>query len=214
MDREDSLFWMIITPLLKWLKTRHAWASISGTFVLLIGLAWLFAYQADAFPTSDPYNAVIPGPRPGAPDDAITEILTVSGYASEGSPVDERFDLLGETIWTMSITFSAIDEPPARNFRFTNEADDFEVTVTLPDGTTETKSDYATDSKMAAIVFTFDWKDDGGIDWSDDGGNSVLITVDCTDADDHYPFFSPFGSRVIADNGNDYSLEVDYSYTE
>ena len=114
----------------------------------------------------------------------------------------------------MVITFSAIDEPPARNVRFTNEADDFEVTVTLPDGTTETMSDYAKDSKAAVITFKFDWKDEGGMDWTEDGGNNVVVTVECTDADDHYPFFSPFDRRTIADNGNDYTLEVDYSYTE
>lgn len=214
MAREDSLIWMIITPMLKWLKTRHAWASIGGTFVLLVALAYLFAYQAQAFPAGDPFNAPGAEPHPGVPDDALQEVLTVSGYASEGSPVDERFDLLGETIWTMRISFSALDEPPARNFRFTNEADDFEVTVTFPDGTTETKSGYATNSNPASIVFTFDWEDDGGMDWTDDGGNSVLVSVECTTADDHYPLFSPFGTRVIADNGNDYGLEVDYSYTE
>jgi hypothetical protein len=114
----------------------------------------------------------------------------------------------------MRITFTATDEPPARNFRFTNEADDFEVTVTLPDGTTETKSDYATDSKTAAIVFTFDWQDDGGMDWTEEGGNSVLVTVHCTDADDHYPIFTPFNRRTIDDDGNEYTLVVDYSYTE
>ncbi len=214
MAREDSLFWMIITPIFKWLKTKHSWISIGGTFALLVGMAWMFAAQAEAFPAADPYNAVIVDPHPGIPDDAIQEVLTQPGYAAEGSAIDERFDLNGKTIWTMRITFSAIDEPPARNVRFTNEADDFEVTVTLPDGTTETKSDFAKDSKAAAITFTFDWKDEGGMDWTEDGGNSVVVTVHCTDADDHYPFFSPFDRRTIADNGNDYTLEVDYSYTE
>ncbi len=214
MAREDSLLGLIITPIFKWLKTRHSWISIGGTFILLVGLAWLFAYQADAFPAADPYNAVIPDPHPGIPDDAIQEVLTQQGYAAEGSPIDEPFDLNGKTIWTMRITFSAIDEPPARNLRFTNEADDFQVTVTFPDGTTETKSDYATDSKAAAITFTFDWQEEGGMDWTEEGGNSVVVTVECTDADDHYPFFSPFDQRTIADNGNDYNLEVDYSYTE
>ncbi|MCK5413879.1 MAG: hypothetical protein KAJ35_00710 [Thermoplasmata archaeon] len=214
MAREDSLIWMIITPILKWLKTRHSWFSIGGTFILLVGLAWMFGYQAEAFPAQDPYNEGNSNPHPGIPDDATQEILTVNGYASEGSSLDERFDLLGQTVWTMRITFSATDEPPARNYRFTNEADNFEITVTLPDGTTETKSDFASGSNSAAITFTFDWEEEGGKDWTEDGGNSVLVKVQCTDAGDQVPFFSPFSRREIADDGNDYTLVVDYSYTE
>ncbi len=214
MAREDSFIWMIITPITKWLKTRHAWASITGTIVLLIFMAYMFAWQAEAFPAADPYNAVIPDPHPGIPDDAIQEIETLSGYASEGSPLDERIDLMGSTVWTMRITFSATDEPPDRNFRFTNEADDFELTVTLPDGTTESKTGYATDTNPAAIIFTYDWQEDGGLSLSSSETNSLLVTVHCTNADDQYPFFSPFNRRVIEDRGNDYTLVVDYSYTE
>ncbi len=214
MAREDSLIWMIITPIMKWLKTRHAWASISGTIVLLVVMAYMFAWQAEAFPAADPYNAVIPDPHPGVPDDAIQEVETLNGYASEGSPYDERIDLMGDTVWTMRITFSATDEPPARNFRFTNEADDFELTVTMPDGTSETKTGYATDTNPASIIFTYDWQDDGGMALDPSDTNTMLVTVHCTDADDHYPFFSPFNQRVIDDEGNAYTLVVDYSYTE
>lgn len=213
MARDDSLIWMILTPLLKWLKTRHAMASITGTLVLLAVMAYMFAWQAEAFPAADPYNAVNPGPHPGVPDDAIEVTESQSGYAIEGSPVDERFDLMGATVWTMRITFSATDEPPDR-MRFTNEADDFEITVTLPDGSSESKTGYATDTNPAAITFTYDWKNEGGLTLSPTDTNSMIVTVDCTNADDQYPFFSPFNRRVIADDGNDYSLMVDYSYTE
>ncbi len=216
MGRDDSIIWMVITPIFKWLKTRKAWFAIAGTFILLVGLAWLFAYQAQAFPAADPYNVIPNGGSPTIPDDAVEETLTVPGYVTEGQSVDERFDLAGERIWTIEVTFTAMDEPPARNFRFTNEADDFTVTVTLPDGTTDDKSDYTAyeTNKGAAISFVFDFKDEGGMDWSDEGGNSIMVSVECTEAGNHVPFFSPFSFREIADNGNDYSIEVHYSYTE
>jgi hypothetical protein len=213
MARDDSLIWMIITPILKWLKTRHALASITGTIVLLAVMAYIFAWQAEAFPAADPYNSAQPNPHPGIPDDAIEEVETMDGYAREGSPIDERVDLLGSTVWTMRVTFSATDEPPDR-MRFTNEADDFEITVTLPDGTTESKTGYATDTNPAAITFTYDWKEDGGMKLSETDANTMVVTVDCTNADDQYPFFSPFNRRVVSDDGNDYTLVVDYSYTE
>jgi hypothetical protein len=214
MAREDSLIWMIITPIMKWLKTKHAWASIAGTFVLLVGLAWLFAYQAEAFPASDPYNAVIPAPHPGVPDDAIQQVDTLPGYASEGTPIDERIDLLGNTAWTMRIRFVATDEPPTRNFRWTNEPDNFDVTLTMPDGTVESKSATATSSNTATIDFIFDWEDDGGLDISGDGENIFLVTIECTEAGDQHPLFSPFGRRDTADQGNEYTLVIDYSYTD
>ena len=214
MAREDSLLFMIITPIWKWLKTRHAWISIIGTIVLLGFMAYMFAWQAEAFPAADPYNAVIPDPYPGIPDDATRETETVNGYATEGSPIDERFDLMGTRVWTMVITFAATDEPPTGNVRFTNRPDDFEITVELPDGTTDTKTGSATEANPAAITFTWNWTEDQGMELAEGEVNSMIVTVHCTDADDHYPFFSPFDRRTRADNGNDYTLMVDYSYTE
>ncbi|UCC92718.1 MAG: hypothetical protein JSW25_08650, partial [Thermoplasmata archaeon] len=82
-----------------------------------------------------------------------------------------------------------------------------------PDGTEETQSGFATDTSPLSLTFTYDWQEDGGLDISGDG-NTIMIQVHCTDADDQYPFFSPFNRRTIADNGNDYTLVVDYSYTE
>jgi hypothetical protein len=214
MAREDSLIWMIIIPITKWLKTRHAWASIVGTFILLAFMAYMFAYQAEAFPSADPYNAAPPVPHPGVPDDAIQQVDTLNGYASEGSPLDERVDLLGTKAWTMMIRFVATDEPPTRNFRWTNEPDDFDVTLTMPDGTTETKSATASGSNTATVDFVFDWEEDGGLDISGDGENIFIISIECTDAGDQHPLFSPFGQRDTADLGNAYTLVVDYSYTE
>ncbi len=214
MARDDSLIWMIITPIMKWLKTRHAIFSISGTIALLIGMAYMFAWQAEAFPAADPYNAVIPDPHPGVPDDAIQKVETMTGYAEEGNPVPERIDLLGTTVWTMRITFSATDEPPDRQVRFTNRPDDFEITVTFPDGLEETKTGFATDTNPAAIIFTYDWQEDGGMELDEGDANSMFVNVHCTNADDQYPFFGPFNRRVIPDDGNAYTLVVDYSYTE
>lgn len=216
MGRDDSIIWMIITPIFKWLKTRKAWFAIAGTFILLVGLAWLFAYQAQAFPAADPYNVNPNGPSPTIPDDALEETLNIQGYVGDGQTMDEPFDLADGRIWTIEVTFTAMDEPPARNFRFTNQPDDFTVTVMLPDGTTEDKSDYTADDsgKQAVISFTFDFKEDGGMDWSKEGGNSITVSVECTDAGDHVPFFSPFSFREIADDGNNYNIEVHYSYTE
>jgi hypothetical protein len=204
MAREDSLLWLIITPIFKWLKTRHSWISIFGTFILLV--------------SGDPFNATPGSGGSTGPDNSLEDTIPYSGYVREGpsNAVPERFDLNGTRIWTIEVRFTAMDEPPARQFRFTNEADDFVVTVTLPDGREVEGSDHTNygTNKEAAIIFDFDFNDDGGWDTSEEGGNIVMVNVECTTADDHYPFFSPFNTRTIADDGNNYEIAVRYSYDE
>ena len=216
MASDDSLLGMIFNSLLKWGKTRHALFSIGGTIGLLLLLAYIFAYQASAFDASDPYNYKPPSPNPSGPDAAIVRTITVSGYANEGATVDEPFDLEGDRIWAMVVTLTFQDEPASRR-RFTNEADNFEVTVQFPDGTSDSDSGYATSTNPGEISLYFNWTSEGGKDWTDgdpNGVNSVTVSIECTDAGDQVPFFNPFNLRVIEDGGNDYQLTVFYIYTE
>lgn len=212
MARDDSLLWMVKEALVKWARTRKALFAVVGTLALMAALAVLFSYQANAFPAADPYN-VNPLPNgPSGPADAKHDTITNSGFATEGTPIDETIDMDGETIWVMEITFTFTDEAPSRR-RFTNLADEFEVTVQFPDGETETKTARGTDTAPGLISFTYNWTKDGGMDWSEEGGNSIVVTVECTTAGNQEPLFNPFGLREIADNGNDYSLSVYYEYT-
>lgn len=213
MAREDSLIWMIVDYLVQWVKTKKAIAAVLGTFVLLVALAYLFSYQAQAFPAADPYNVTGMNPTLEGPAGAEEETLSVSGYSTEGQAVDESFDLAGDRIWAMEVTFTFIDEATTRP-RFTNTPDEFDITVELPDGNTETKSDYATNQAEKTVTFFWNWSAEGGMDWSEDGGNSVNVVVECTLAGDQEPFFTLLNLRDIADNGNDYSLSVFYIYTE
>jgi hypothetical protein len=214
MAREDSLLWIVVDGLLKWLKTRHAMFSILGTLGLMIALAWLFSYQAEAFPAQDPYN-VEPTVNGGTgPSNAEYLTETQSGRANEGQSMDETFDLVGDVIWIMDIALSFTDEQPDRSQRFTNEPDTFEVTILFPDGESETKSASSSYPNTGTILFNFNWTSDGGIDWTDDGGNFVVATVSCTEAGNQHPLFNPFGFREVEDTGNDYTLSVYCGFTE
>jgi hypothetical protein len=216
MFGEDSLLGMVIRGLLKWLKTRHAVFSIVGTFVLFALLAYIFAAQANAFPAKNPYNANGAGPDISVPDNAEVETISVSGYAREGQPIPETFDLQGERIWGLVIELTFLDEPNDVRRRFTNTADSFVVTANFPDGTSQDVSGAGSNTAAKTLTLAFDWTLSGGMDWrgTDTGAtNSVDIEVLCDNAGDQTPFFSPFNFRTQADNGNDYTLSVLYIYT-
>ena len=215
MVNEDSLFGIVRDGLMRWLRTRHALISIVGTFVLMAGLAWLFSYQAGAFPAQDPYNVEPTTISGTGPTNAEYLTETQSGRAIEGQePTPEPFDLAGDVIWVMEVALSFTDENPDRTQRFTNEPDTFEVTVVFPDGESETKSASSSYPNPGTILFNFNWTGDGGIDWTEDGGNSVEVIVLCTEAGNQHPLFNPFGFREVEDTGNDYTLSVYYGFTE
>ncbi len=204
---------IVVDGLLKWLKTRHALFSIVGTLGLMIALAMLFSYQAEAFPAADPYN-IEPAANSGTgPSNAEYLTESQSSRVNEGQSADETFDLVGDTIWVMEVALSFTDEDPDRAQRFTNEPDTLEVTVMFPDGESQTKSASGTNANPGTILFNYNWTSEDGIDWTDDGGNSVLVTVTCTEAGNQHPLFNPFGFREVEDTGTDYTLSVYYGFT-
>lgn len=216
MAREDSIVWMIINGLLKWLKSKNAPIGIVGTIVLLGILAYIFSAQADAFPAADPFNINPPTPDITGPDNAKTEEISVSGYATEGRDNPEHFDLLGETIWGMEVTLTAQDEPNDIRRRFTNAPDSFEVEIVFPDGDSDTLTGSASNSAPMVLTKVYNWTSEGGKSWIDPDtgtGNSVDVRVTCTNAGDQSPLFAPFGFRVTDDDGNQYTLSVFYLYT-
>jgi hypothetical protein len=213
MAREDSIIWMIIGAFQKWLKTRHALISIVGTIVLFSLLAWIFSAQADAFPAQNPYNILPPTPSINGPANAQEDTVSVTGYVDERSSEDEHFDLVGDMIYAIEVTVSFRDEPNS-GVRYTNNADNFDIAVTLPDGTSDSKTEYATNSAERSATFVFEW--DEGITWADKktgANNYVDVTVECTDAGDHTPFFSPFNFRTNPDDGNAYTVQIWHLYT-
>jgi hypothetical protein len=217
MPDENSIVGMVLGAIRKWLKTKNAPIAIIGTIGLLIILAWLFSYQAGAFPAADPYNYKPPTPSPGGPSGAEVDTISNSGYAQEGVEIDEPIDLEGERIWEMVVEFTFRDEPDeTMRRRLTNEPDEFEVTIAFPDGTSDTLQGSGGNSAETVLTKSYNWTSEGGKDWRDDEAgttNRVDITVLCTVAGDQEPLFAPFGFRIVEDRGNNYTLTVEYTYT-
>jgi|MudIll2142460700_1097286.scaffolds.fasta_scaffold238423_1 hypothetical protein len=203
--------------LLKWVKTKKAWVGIGGTFILFLFLAYIFSYQAGAFPAKNPYNYVKPNGGIGELEGAENGSASISDYAAEGTPMEDTIELNGTKVFRLKVIVEWTDEPNAGLLgrRLVNQADNFEVEVTLPDGKTETKQGSGTNTAPGSITLSFDWVSTGGMPLGDTKlgtTNSVAVKVTCTDAGDQAPRFSPFGLRTRADGGNDYTLTVNYLY--
>ena len=213
---DEGVMKMVLGDLLKWVKTPKAWVGIVGTIILFAVLAEIFALQADAFPAKNPFNVNPPGGTPGGPDNAKLATETLNGNAPEGQAIPEEVSLDGSRIWSLRVTLTWQDEANAGR-RFTNQADAFELVVALPDGTPKTGTGSGTNTNPGNIVVEWNWTSSGGVNWADSKKgttNDVSITVTCTSAGDQKPRLSILGLRNRADAGNDYTLVVEYRYTE
>ena len=207
---------MVFDVLFKWVKTPKAWVGIIGTAVLFVVLAWIFSAQAQAFPAKNPFNAVSPNGNIGGPDNAKLSTETLTGNAPEGQAIPEEVSLVGKRIYSLRVTLTWTDEANAGR-RFTNQADNFELAVALPDGTSKSGTGVGTNTNPGKIAIEWNWTSTGGVNWADakkGTTNDVSITVTCVTAGDQKPRISILGLRDRADAGNDYSLLVEYRYTE
>lgn len=207
---------MVFNVLFKWVKTPKAWAGIIGTFALFVALALIFSAQAQAFPAKNPFNAVRPNGGIGGPDNANLRTETLTGNAPEGQAIPEEVSLEGKRIYSLRVTLSWTDEPNAGR-RFTNQPDNFELSVALPDGTSKKDTGTGTNVNPGEIAIEWNWTTSGGVNWADPKKgttNDIAITVTCTSAGDQTPRLSILGLRNRADPGNDYTLVVEYRYTD
>jgi hypothetical protein len=207
---------MVFDVLIKWVKTPKAWVGIVGTAVLFVVLAWIFSAQAQAFPAKNPFNVNPSGGSPGGPDNAKLATETLTGNAPEGQAIPEEFSLEGKRIWSLRVTLTWTDEANSGR-RFTNQADSFELAVTLPDGTSKSGTGSGTNTNPGNIAVDWNWTSSGGVNWADakkGTTNDIAMTVTCTAAGDQQPRLDILHLRDKADPGNDYSLLVEYRYTD
>jgi len=207
---------MVFNELFKWVKTPKAWVGIVGTAVLFVILAWIFSAQAQAFPAKNPFNVNPPDGGPGGPDNAKLATETIPGNAPEGQAMPEEVSLEGNRIWSLQVTLTWRDEANS-GLRFTNQPDDFELSVALPDGTSKKGNGQGTNVRDGNILIEWNWTSSGGINWADPKKgttNDIAMTVTCTSAGAQTPRLDILHLRDKADPGNDYTLVVQYRYTE
>lgn len=158
------------------------------------------------------------GAGPYTPDDvpqgdwvARGETTVVTGYSSEGSsePADHGLD--DQNVVAANLTLGWNDNdvdapgPGVTPFAPQNQPDSFRLVVTMPDGTQHSgqgTSDPA--STLGEIRLTVPRPAEGNI-------TGWTIDVECTQAGD---VVGTLGRTWATDNGNDWSLRIEYTYLE
>jgi hypothetical protein len=150
----------------------------------------------------------------GLPDGewvAMGENTVITGYSAEGAsePALHGLDDLNVVAANLTLGWNDNDVsepgPGITPISPKNQPDSFRVVVTLPDGTLHTgqgTSDPA--SRLGEIRITVPRPMEGNI-------TGWTIDVECTDSGD---VVGTFGRVWGTDNGNDWSLRIEYTYLE
>jgi len=151
----------------------------------------------------------------GHPDDgqwvARGETTVVTGYTSEGA-IEEAFpDLDHLNVVAANLTLGWNDNdveepgPGITPLSPKNQPDSFRVIVRLPDGSEHTgQGTNAADSRLGEIRLLVPQPQDGNL-------SGWIIDVECTEAGD---VVGTLGRVWATDNGNDWSLRIEYTFLE
>jgi len=129
----------------------------------------------------------------------VWEKMIVSGYMGEGEDTNILLERNISMITKVNVSLVWVDEADA-GFRYTNAPDQFQIT--LYDGEGRELRTHQSGSGYSSIVWIIP-------DETADLGN-LSVEVRMVRAGDQETMISILGLRDIADEGNDYSLMVDY----
>ncbi len=147
--------------------------------------------------------------------DMITDThRTESGYSDENSENDIMVILSKEELKNLvKVTFELnwVDEADA-SFRHDNQPDTFAISVNTPEPNNQTLR--SSDSSSGTVVLEHDVLD-GNVPKNDpyfNGTGEYLITIHCGPCGDHELRRPSIGVFDSADTGNDWVLEIKYTY--
>jgi hypothetical protein len=141
----------------------------------------------------------------------VGDNLVLTGYTGEGQSEEAYPDLDHLNLVAANLTLAWNDNdvsepgPGITPLAPRNQPDSFRLVVTLPDGTEyEGRGVSDASSRLGEITLTVPRRQEGNI-------TGWVIEVECTDAGD---VVGTLGRTWAADNGNDWSLRVEYTYLE
>ena len=141
-------------------------------------------------------------PTPWDTWDTRTQTLDQSGdTATENSDQDIPVMVYDVNVHSVTFTLRWTDEAAA-GIRYTNEPDEFSLTVTPPNGSAV--SSQVSTSGTVSVTVTFDLE--GSSDPYYNGTGEYIVTVECGACGDQVPFVNIGGLRTQADNGNTWDL--------
>jgi MFS family permease len=135
-------------------------------------------------------------------------MISLNGYAAENSEVQESIDINEPNVISVTFTLTWIDEDSQYQFG-TNDPDEFSLSVMPPNGTEETTPV----SSNGAVTLTVEinaWRNAYNEYYN--GTGQYDISVNCHNCGDDSAVFGLGIIRTTADNGNAWTLEINYEY--
>ncbi|UCH88313.1 MAG: MFS transporter [Thermoplasmata archaeon] len=141
--------------------------------------------------------------------EVLDNTMSDSGYLGEGAEFNSIINLTEPNVVSVIFTLTWQDEPAAYPTH-TNDPDDFSMSITkLSSG--KVMDSGVSFSGNIEVEWTFQPQNDPYYN----GSHEYEITITCVYAGDHQPtVIDPFGIRTVPDDGNDWSLAIEYEYYE
>jgi hypothetical protein len=193
-----------------WHSGTKARVAMVSTFLMLILILAMWAW----------FSSQPPSPTGQAGQTSSIEeewaSYTVQGFLEENSAEEFTIEFDGRAVTSATFVLSWIDDDTPENqvgrFGSTNQPDSFALSVTYSeDGDKKTASgSNDVDTKEGSITLTITLDDVPEGDDYISKEMEWLVLVECTEAGDSEGNFS--GIVTAVDEGNDWALEVEYSY--
>ncbi|MCK5773310.1 MAG: hypothetical protein KAH57_05935 [Thermoplasmata archaeon] len=183
---------------------------ISGVVVLLLMLTTAMVFRGDvAAGIQQQDDSVDLSWMSDLPVESGTD--TQSQKLNEGSEAQFPIPGEGRAIKEIRATLTWVDEPDIRRARlYENQPDSFTLAVASGDGNISgTISGANSADGKGSLLVQVTLTDEEIDQFMDSGDWSVIVTLDT--AQDYEPRLGP-GVIVLTDNGNDFSLTIEYDY--
>jgi hypothetical protein len=197
-----------------WTKTTTA-----GVVFLFIPITIYGAYLGGPDTFYAKQDAMDAAPDWANDYDLLTiEIMTELGQATENSNTDLALDLTREDYYNIeSITFTLTwTDEPDYSTRHTNQPDEFSLTVQAP-SSEDTSITLESGSDQSGSI-SLEYNPTQGAAPKHDpyynGTGEYQITIRCGTCGDHELWRPSIGVQDQPDNGNTWTLNIDYSYYE
>jgi len=200
-----------------WFETQeNKWKTgLVGMIFITVILALVFNHEANAIQVIDEETLKqlteqmsVGGRTTDWSEFMVTNIIldSIDGHSNENTEDDYYIEITHPNVLEVTITLSWQDEPDDSN-RYNNEPDEFSISIAPPNGTGVTSTTQSNGRVSAEISF---------IPQNDpyfNGTGEYIITVLCHTCGDQEPIIpDPLGFRTISDTGNDWTLEVGYTF--
>jgi len=199
-----------------WFETQeNKWKTgLVGMIFITVILALVFNHEANAIQVIDEETLKqlteqmsVGGRITDWSEFSVTNIIldSIEGHSNENSEDDYYIEITHPNVLEVTATLTWQDEPD-NGARYSNEPDEFSISITPPNGTGVT-SDTQSNGRVS-VEISFIPQNDPYFN----GTGEYIITVQCHICGDQTLRRPSIGFFDVDDTGNDWTLEIGYTY--